>query len=279
MESSKKIRLSIAIAGANALPSAFVVFRGFEESIKKASHLGLDGIELALKNAEEIDPAMLEHWLNATGLTVSCISTGQVYADAGLMFTDKDEDRRSLVTKKFKEIIDLAADFGRLVNIGRVRGTLGKHPRKSKELFKQVVTEICEYADGKNVTLILEPVNRYEIDFINSVKDGVSVLRELDIPNLKLMPDTFHMNIEDSGIADTLSKNIADIAYIHFADSNRLAPGQGHIDFDSIFWSLQSVDYQGWVSLEILPKPSPDIAAKQAAEFLVPRIENYNQNQ
>jgi sugar phosphate isomerase/epimerase len=279
LSSSKKIRLSIAIAGANALPSAFVVFRGFEESIQKAYHLGLDGIELALKNAEEIDPAKLDQWLNATGLTVSCVSTGQVYADAGLMFTDEDEGKRLIVTKKFKEIIDLAADFGQLVNIGRVRGRLGEHPRKSKEFFKRVVTEICEFADRREVTLILEPVNRYEIDFINSVVEGVSVLRELDIPNLKLMPDTFHMNIEDSGIADTLSDNIEDIAYIHFADSNRLAPGQGHIDFDSIFRSLQSVDYRGWVSLEILPKPSPDIAARQAADFLMPRIENYNQNQ
>ena len=119
---------------------------------------------------------------------------------------------------------------------------------------------------------------RVKIDFINSVADGVSLLRELDISNLKLMPDTFHMNIEDPSIADTLSNNIADIAYIHFADSNRLAPGQGHIDFDSIFQRLQSVNYQGWVSLEILPKPSPDIAAKQAVDFLMPRIVNYNQN-
>ena len=188
------------------MPSAFVVFRGFEESIQKAYHLGLDGIELALKNAEEIDPVKLDQWLNATGLTVSCVSTGQVYADAGLMFTDEDEGKRSIVTKKFKEIIDLAADFGQLVNIGRVRGRLGEHPRKSKEFFKRVVTEICEYADRREVTLILEPVNRYEIDFINSVVDGVSVLRELDIPNLKLMPDTFHMNIEEAQLGDAFHR-------------------------------------------------------------------------
>ena len=277
MRSTRKIQLSIAIAGSNALASAFVVFRGFEESIRKASSLGLDGIELALKSADEIDQQQLETWLSSTGLQVSCISTGQIYADTGLMFTDQDAEKRASVTSKFKDIIDLAADHGQLVNIGRVRGRLGDQPDKAKKNFKQVVTDLCNYADKKQVVLILEPVNRYEIDFVNSVEEGVSLLKELGLSNMKLMPDTFHMNIEDPTIEGTLADYISDIAYIHFADSNRLAPGQGHIDFDKIFQSLQSVDYGGWISLEILPKPDPEIAAKQAVEFLLPRIKKYNQ--
>jgi len=78
------MKLSIAIASENALPSAFVVFRGFEKSIRDAAALGYDGVELALKNADEVNPQVIKSLLNETGLQVSCISTGQVFAESGL---------------------------------------------------------------------------------------------------------------------------------------------------------------------------------------------------
>ena len=66
--------------------------------------------------------------------------------------------------------------------------------------------------------------------------------------------------------------------YIHFADSNRLAPGQGHLDFDDVFDGLRKGGFNGWASIEILPKPDPDTAARQAAAFCLPRIEEYNRS-
>jgi len=62
------------------------------------------------------------------------------------------------------------------------------------------------------------------------------------------------------------------VKYIHFADSNRLAPGQGHLDFDDVFQGLEKAGFDGWASIEIFPKPDPDTAAKQAAEFILPRL-------
>lgn len=273
------VKLSVAIAGANALPSAFVVFRGFEESIRKASKLGYDGVELALRDAGEIQPSALSNQLSKHKLEVSCISTGQIYADTGLMFTDEDPARRKRVNEVFREIIDVASDFGQLVNIGRVRGQIGKLPREKAEgLFIEMATSLCHYAAKKGVTLILEPVNRYEIDFINTVQEGAKLLSKMGLENMKLMPDTFHMNIEDWSIGGELAKYIDHVAYIHFADSNRLAPGQGHTNFEAIFEHLQEVSYDGWISLEILPRPDPDTAARQGIEFLKPYIEEYNQD-
>ena len=103
-------------------------------------------------------------------------------------------------------------------------------------------------------------------------------MSEMRIENMKLMPDTFHMNIEDPNISEALTMNIKDIPYIHFADSNRKAPGQGHIDFKEILNDLKSVNYNGWISLEILPKPDPDTAASQGANYLIPLIKDYNTN-
>lgn len=272
------MKLSLAIADTNALPSAFVVYRGFNECIPKAAKLGFHGVELALKRADEINPGQLQTLLVENQLEVSCISTGQVYADEGLMFTETDTVKRQRVTGIFKELIDLASDLGQLVNIGRVRGQIGNLAKTDAEfLFLEIARELCEYAHPKGVTLILEPVNRYEIDFINSVEEGVELMKKINRPNIKLMPDVFHMNIEDRTIGPELAKHIDFVKYIHFADSNRLAPGQGHLDFPKIMNSLFHAHYDGWVSVEILPHPDPDTAARQSAEFLLPLIHAYNE--
>jgi sugar phosphate isomerase/epimerase len=151
-----------------------------------------------------------------------------------------------------------------------VRGFIaeGETAETAEGRFAEAVREIAAHARPKGVDLILEPVNRYEINFINSVDEGAELMERLAIPGLKLMPDVFHMNIEDASIEGNLQKYIAHIAYVHFADSNRLAPGWGHLDFGSIVQALTEVGYAGWTSVEILPKPDPDSAAQQAIQHL-----------
>jgi len=267
------IKLSIAIAADNALPSAFVVYRGFDKFIPRAAELGYEGVELALKSAAEINPAKLDTLLSNSGLEVSCISTGQVYAETGYMFTDPDLARRNTLKSLFRDFIDLAASYGKLVNIGRVRGRIGEDGKEKAEgRFIDLLADLCEYAAPKGVSLILEPVNRYEINFINSVEEGAALVKKVNRSNFKLMPDVFHMNIEDLTIGGELEKHIGDIAYIHLADSNRHAPGWGHTDFADIFRSLKRAHYSGWCSLEIFPVPDPDSAARQAAAYLLPLI-------
>ena len=267
------LKLSVAVADTGALPNAFVVFRGFEASIREAAALGYDGVELALKTAEEVNRDRLRKWLKETRLEVSCISTGQVYAGLGLSFTDPDPARRRQLREIFRGLIDLAAQFGRMVNIGRVRGPIGSGPRHEAEgRFVEMARELCDYAAPKGVELILEPVNRSELDFVNTLAEAVALLRAVDRPNLKIMPDVFHMNIEDPSIAGELVRYLDKVAYIHFADSNRLAPGWGHLDFAGLVDQLKQAGYQGWIGVEILPKPDPTSAARQAVQFLRPLV-------
>lgn len=264
------MKLAVAIAGEKALDSAFVVWRGFERSIKKAAELGYDGVELALKHGEEIQPERLRELLKKYGLEISCISTGQVFADRGLYFTDPDPERRRELTHTFEGLIRLAAEFGGMVNLGRVRGRIepGEDPRQTKIRFIQAFRPVAEYAAGCGVTLVIEPVNRYEINFINSVDDGAALLEEFQLDGVGLMPDVFHMNIEDDRIGDSLVRNRKYVKYVHLADSNRLAPGWGHLDFQEIFYALREIRYDGWATVEILPNPEPDRAAKQAVDYL-----------
>lgn len=106
-------------------------------------------------------------------------------------------------------------------------------------------------------------MNRCELDFINSVEQGVELIRKIGAGSPKLMPDVFHMNIEDQTIGGELEKWAFHIGYIHLADSNRLSPGKGHTDFGDIFSHARRSGYDGWFSVEILPKPDAYVAARK----------------
>ncbi len=264
------MKIAVAIATEDALPTAFVVFRGIEESIRTAARLGYDGVELALMDKDQVSMERVERLIREYGLAIPVVSTGQVFAGHKLWLTDSDAARRQRAVEIFKGLVDVAAEFRAMVNMGRVRGFIaeGETAEIAEGRFAEAVRELAAYARRKGVDLILEPVNRYEINFINSVDEGAALLERLAIPGLKLMPDVFHMNIEDASIEGSLRKHIRHIAYVHFADSNRLAPGWGHLDFAAIVGALNEVGYAGWTSVEILPKPDPDSAARQAIQYL-----------
>ena len=264
------MKIAVAIATENALSTAFVVFRGIEESIRKAAEMGYDGIELALMDKDQVDVGRVKRLIQQYGLEIPVVSTGQVFAGHNLWFTSPDAKIRTRAVEIFKGLVDVAAEFGAMVNMGRVRGFIaeGETAAIAEKRFGDSVSEIAAHAQKRGLQLILEPVNRYEINFINNCDEGAALIDRLNIPGLKLMPDVFHMNIEDVSIEGNLKKFIHYIAYVHFADSNRLAPGWGHLDFASIVQALSEVGYTGWGSVEILPKPDPDSAARQAIQYL-----------
>jgi sugar phosphate isomerase/epimerase len=267
------MKLAIAISASHAPDNAFVVFRGIAESIEKAAALGYDGVELAIASPAEADSASLDQLLAASGMEISAISTGLVYAKDGISILETPEKAQ----KRFRELISLAADYGKTINIGRSRGfKKTKTFAEAAEAYKKTFCPLCENAQGKGVRFVIEPVNRYEIDWINNMDEGARLLEVMDMDNVFLMPDVFHMNIEDTHISLKLAEYGKQVGYIHFADSNRLAPGWGHLDFNAVFGALQLIQYNGWASVEILPNPNPDKAAKQAADFLRPLMKHYN---
>ena len=275
------LKTAITIAGEHAKQSAFVVWRGFESSIKKAAEYGYDGVELALKGVEELDVNSLRRWLKQNEMEVSCITTGQVFAERGLCFTHQEPEIRKQTIEVFSELIDLAGEFGGIINAGRIRGfvTAKQNMAKTEELFVDTMQKLCDKAETCQVQIIIEPVNRYEINFINNLDEGARILSMVGRKNCGIHADTFHMNIEDARIGESLIRNREWVRYVHLADSNRLAPGMGHLDFDEIFSSLKQMEYNGWIAVEILPGKNPNDMARQAIDYLKPKVLAYNKNE
>ncbi len=265
------MKIGLAIAPENASPLAFVVFRDrLEVSMEKAARLGYDGVELALLDAAEVDPAQLKALLDRYGLELPVISSGRVFGEGKVWCTHPDEAIRRRAVERLKGLIGLAAQFGAKVNIGRVRGFIPEgEPREVAEgRFLDCIRECADFAAPLGVEMLLEPVNRYEINYVNSVTDALEVLGQIGRPNVKVMPDVFHMNIEDASIPGSLKQAGPAVGYIHFADSNRWAPGRGHLDFPAIVGALQSIGYDWWATAEILPYPDSDAAAAEAIRYL-----------
>lgn len=266
------MKIGIAVAGPQALPSAFVVFRDdLCRCVDHAAALGYHGVELALLRADEVDIPRMKRRLSDTGLEIPCISTGQVFAADRLYFTHPDAEVREAAVARIIGIIHLAAQFGARVNTGRVRGMIhdGETLEIARHRYMRCLNRCADAAESAGVELIVEPVNRYEVNFINTCEEGLEIIKEIGRPCIRLMPDLFHMNIEDSSFRKAFEMARAYISYVHVADSNRLAPGWGHTPFGEIFDILADIGYDGYLTAEILPKPDPENAAAQAAKYLL----------
>lgn len=130
------------------------------------------------------------------------------------------------------------------------------------------LAQIAESAEQTGGTLLLEPLNRYEERVLNTLADGVSVIEEVRSPSVKLMPDFFHMNIEEADIPTSLRESAPYIGHLHLADSNRRLPGEGHTDFTAGFAVLNEVGYDGFLSLECRVTGDPMESLPRTLAFL-----------
>jgi len=99
---------------------------------------------------------------------------------------------------------------------------------------------------------------------VNTLDEGIKLIKEIGSGALKLLADTFHMNIEEKSFPEALRRARHHLAYLHFSDSNRQAPGSGLINFKEIIDVLKEIGYEGTISFEMLPIPDQFSAAKQA---------------
>jgi sugar phosphate isomerase/epimerase len=246
----------------------------FEEKATKAAELGYDGIELMVRDPAGLDWPTVKSTLDNAGLEVPQVVTGELFGADGLCLVTADEDLRRRAEERTRRVIDLAAYLGAMVNIGRLRGQL-KFLGDVSDPWPAAVERlrgVITYAADKDVKITMEPINRYETDFIFSAADGMRLVEDLDCANFGLMLDLFHMNIEDVSIEGGLRQAGDRLWHVHIADSNRRYPGSGHLDFDSIFVALRDMGYHGYISAEMLPLPDPDTAAQKTIEFLTTRM-------
>jgi sugar phosphate isomerase/epimerase len=227
-----------------------------EVSVERVARYGYDAIELAGER-DRYDTLAVKAALEQHGIVVGSICS-QFTPERDLAHPDADIRRGALAY--VKDMVDMAEELGAATVIVTPTACMKGAPLADRGAEHQWALEgiqaAAEHAAGKGVDLTLECWNRYETYWLNRLEQAVELMAELDASNVGVMGDTFHMNIEEADIADAIRTAGPKLNHIHFADSARLAPGTGHIDFEPALAALIEVGYAGYVTMELLPNTS-----------------------
>lgn len=231
---------------------------------------GFDAAELCISDYQGIDIARIADALASHGLGCTTIASGQARKREGLSLLAQDPEILRRTRQRLFEHIDAAAVLGSYVTIGslRVADTTLSATRYC-QLLAQGLAPCLDYAHAHGVTLIIEALNRYEAEHLNSAEELVQFLDLIGSSSqVGILWDVFHGNIEDRDFAQAIAMMGPRLRHVHFADSNRAFPGYGHLPFDDIYRQLRQSHYQGAISLECLCRPSAQAVIDESGPFI-----------
>lgn len=268
MTTTMKVDIYLTTADANSWTTLGLPFR---QVISRIAGCGYDGFELLTQDMSPPRQKELRNIAESEGLEIVAVSTALVRERYGLTLTDPRRDIRKKAVAKIEATTDFArAIDARIVSIGLVRG----RPRSAMVCSKTwnrligCLRSCGRHANDLGVTLAVEPETRYETGYIHTVDEALKLIEGVGLDSVKVMIDTFHMNMEERSMTEAVRKASTELAHVHFADNNRRAPGMGHIDFSEITQTLKVCGYEGYVGFEIAPYPDPLTAARKSIEFV-----------
>ncbi len=263
------MQLSIVVSTHQASFNA-VAFKGnLAANVSQIAALGYDGVELAIRDPRLVDPEEILQVMSAHHLAAPAIGTGQAWGEEKLSFTDPDAAVRRAAIERLESHIPVARQLEATIIVGLIRGIGGRSSASKEEKWLIEALQRCSVKAGAHaVKIAVEPLNRYESTLINTVSQGLAMIEKVGADNLGLLLDTFHMNIEEPSIGDSIRAGRDKIFHFHVADSNRWYPGAGHLDFTAILNTLFKTGYNGFVSGEFMPQPDAAVSAARAIEYL-----------
>jgi sugar phosphate isomerase/epimerase len=227
-------------------------------SIDRVARLGYDAVEVE-GEPEKVDPGRVRKLLDDAGLAASSVCPSFT---AGRDLSHPDPDVRTDAMDYVRKVAELAHAVGAPTIIvaptAYLRTQPVADPKDEWQWAVESVRSVGEYAASLGVDVSLECWNRYGTYMLNRLEQGVRMWRETGLENGGVMADTYHMNIEERSLPEAIRETGELLNHVHLSDSNRLAPGWGHIDFGEILRTLQEIGYGGYLAFElILPPGSP----------------------
>jgi len=248
-----------------AAAGPFVFQQPLAEGFAAAKKHGYHSVELFFPAPDFITVDEVKALASEHDLGIAAVGTGAGMVKHGLSLTDPDPAKREAALEFIVKMIDFGGQLGAPAILGSMQGKWGGEVSREQALsWLADALKVAGAAAAKHaVPFIYEPLNRYETNLINHLAEGAEYLEKNDLDNVVLLADLFHMNIEESDIAQAIINAGKHTGHVHFADSNRSAMGMGHTDPAPIIAALRQVGYTGYLSAEVFPKPDADACAAQ----------------
>ena len=237
------------------------------EAIGRVARTGYPAIELAA--VPELDVEAARERLDAHGMTVTSMCW------IGLGYPDRDCAHESeTVRRRAGDYLRLCLEqaealaAGVLVLVPTFRTQPDETGRRAE--LERAARTIGGAARDHGTVVALEALNRYETHLLRTLVDADELRRMIDLPNVQLMADVFHMNIEEDSIAAALRAHLEHVVHVHLADNQRREPGSGQLDFGAVFQVLAERGYDGALAMEFLP--ATDEAIRAGREWVQARL-------
>jgi len=212
---------------------------------------GFDGVEMPLFRPKGFPAAEIRKGVEANGLECNA----SVVLIDGMSLISEDPDVRRRTRAHLVDTIQVAAEMGARIIAGPVYSPVGHLPgrRRTEDEWNWAVEGYQSLGDtlaANGVTLAIEPLNRFETYFLNTAADATALCEQVSHPNVGILFDTFHANIEEKDIAAgyrTLGKHLK---HVHTCENDRGTPGSGHVEWNAMFQALRDIHYDGWLVIE-----------------------------
>ena len=252
--------------------------------------IGYDGVEIPIFDSEVDKYGRLGRRLEQ--LELAALGVGARSEEDSPISSDAEVRACGLAATK--TAIDACAALGAHTLCGPLEAPLGFFSgagptREERERSAESLRAAAEYAATRDVTIVIEYLNRFEMYLVNCAEDAAALVRDVDHPNCRLMYDTFHAHIEEADPRAALQSCADVLVHFHASENNRGTPGSGQVDWDTTFDALGEIGYDGWVVIEAFGDSLPDLAAatkvwrrtftseeqlaRDGAAFLRPRLQ------
>ncbi|MBM3846345.1 MAG: sugar phosphate isomerase/epimerase [Verrucomicrobia bacterium] len=214
---------------------------------------GFDTVEIPVEDPSHIDPAHVKRELDKNGLVCGSICACM---GGGRDLRGTPEQQKTGLEYMLKLIdqmvvLDCPSLIGPVYSeVGRADAVPANEYKKQWATVVKHLKTLCRYAEKNGKQVCLEPLNRFETDFINTCDQGLKMIKDVGSPALGLHLDTFHMNIEEKDQAAAIKKAGKHLTHFHACGSDRGTPGNDHIDWKPIAAALKSIRYKGDVVIE-----------------------------
>lgn len=228
---------------------------------------GYDAVEILVANPSDIDTRRVKRALSKNGLACGSLCAAM----------SRERDLRGssqcqrVGVKYLCRLLDQMVELDCPVLGGPVYSYVGRadavSSREYRNQWKTVVKNlrvVAKYAEERGRLVCLEPLNRFETDFINTLDQGVKMIEDVGSPALKLHLDTFHTNIEEKHLGDAIRRAGRHLRHIHACGSDRGTPGKDHTDWKDMAAALKEIKYEGDLVLETVTLDVPQIARSAA---------------
>jgi D-psicose/D-tagatose/L-ribulose 3-epimerase len=229
-----------------------------EHAVADAVRHGFDFVEVALLDPPMVDAAHSRALFERAGIASVCSLGLPQHAwpsrdpEAGLAF--------------LKVALDKTAEMGAGALSGVVYGGIGERsglPPTEAELsnLARCLSGAAAHARALGLALGIEPVNRYETHLLNTGWQAVQMIERVGADNLFIHLDTYHMNIEEKGIANGILAARDHLRYVHLSESDRGVPGKGTCQWDEVFAALAAIGFRGGLAMESFINMPPELAS------------------